>query len=703
MPFPTADSGATSPVPDRSRAADPSRRRRAWPRFFARRHWRAIPELDVFDDEDARRFLRVARARGAVRHVHRLVIVVAALAAFLVAAIVLAIIGWRMYRGHWERLLEHDTGTLVIGAITCVVALVVVPLFTALLLRDHFIRVRLRDALATPGRCLACDHSLIGLEIPESRRLVCPVCSHPCVVDATVGASVPGGSTRSTIDAASVAKLELNLKHHRRRRRIRVAVIASAIILLFIVAPLAVHEVRIRRDAALARAEAPTSADVAALIAAHRPGATIATSPRVITLIERHASRVASLENAAWAARQGPYTVHYGYSLLTASESLAEPGTPQGAIDQSAFDSAREVLGELEALGAIAALRDIASEPVEVREVRNLTQLLVPTQLQFCRSSRQLARMLCARAILAIERGDVDTARLSLDWAGAIARACAAQPTLIEWLTASAIDSLILGVARQWLASVPSAAELDAIEAVLLRTPPMPSSEMAERIDGVFQATQLASMIEDLDSMRALRLFGVIDRSSSAGVRSPGGWRANREAIAAMIDHVCAARRLEPFERALPSALAPRPTFDGAGLAAFLCERLTKYPYSSDMEPALQRADAIALALERWRLAHGDYPVSIDALVPELLPRLPIDPWSGRPMRYRRVDPADDAHGRRYLIYVFGPDEIDDGGREPPPHYFWNPRPFYEPPHGFDAPLNRAQPVRRVPHDSDLQ
>lgn len=42
----------------------------------------------------------------------------------------------------------------------------------------------------------------------------------------------------------------------------------------------------------------------------------------------------------------------------------------------------------------------------------------------------------------------------------------------------------------------------------------------------------------------------------------------------------------------------------------------------------------IACALERYRIAHGTYPVSLDALVPDYLAKLPNSPITGKPMNY---------------------------------------------------------------------
>jgi hypothetical protein len=51
---------------------------------------------------------------------------------------------------------------------------------------------------------------------------------------------------------------------------------------------------------------------------------------------------------------------------------------------------------------------------------------------------------------------------------------------------------------------------------------------------------------------------------------------------------------------------------------------------------AMLRCAIAALALERFRLAHGRWPDSLAALVPQYIPRVPIDPYDGAPLRFRR-------------------------------------------------------------------
>jgi hypothetical protein len=64
----------------------------------------------------------------------------------------------------------------------------------------------------------------------------------------------------------------------------------------------------------------------------------------------------------------------------------------------------------------------------------------------------------------------------------------------------------------------------------------------------------------------------------------------------------------------------------------------------------------VAIALERYRLAHGEHPESLDALAPQFIANLPHDIINGQPLHYRRT-----ADGQ-FVLYSVGWNETDDGG-----------------------------------------
>ncbi len=83
--------------------------------------------------------------------------------------------------------------------------------------------------------------------------------------------------------------------------------------------------------------------------------------------------------------------------------------------------------------------------------------------------------------------------------------------------------------------------------------------------------------------------------------------------------------------------------------------------YSRATEAALRneterQMTLAAIALGRFRLAHGSLPQDLRELTPELLAQAPCDPMSGKALHYR---PGQDGG---FLLYSVGLDGIDDGG-----------------------------------------
>ena len=69
------------------------------------------------------------------------------------------------------------------------------------------------------------------------------------------------------------------------------------------------------------------------------------------------------------------------------------------------------------------------------------------------------------------------------------------------------------------------------------------------------------------------------------------------------------------------------------------------------------RAACAAIAVERFRMANGRLPDSLDELTPKWLDAVPADPFDDKPIRYRKL-------AKGYVTYSVGPDLKDDCGRE---------------------------------------
>lgn len=71
---------------------------------------------------------------------------------------------------------------------------------------------------------------------------------------------------------------------------------------------------------------------------------------------------------------------------------------------------------------------------------------------------------------------------------------------------------------------------------------------------------------------------------------------------------------------------------------------------------AIMLANRAGLACRLYKNRTGDYPQTLDELVPGLLKEVPIDPFTGKPLAYRR-------EGEGFIVYSLGSNEKDDGGR----------------------------------------
>jgi hypothetical protein len=103
--------------------------------------------------------------------------------------------------------------------------------------------------------------------------------------------------------------------------------------------------------------------------------------------------------------------------------------------------------------------------------------------------------------------------------------------------------------------------------------------------------------------------------------------------------------------------LSPEDREGKLSLAAASTESLDDFYNRSVVLHAQDKMAAIACALELHHRAKGNYPENLDALLPEFLPHLPVDPVTGQAFRYRTVPDGS------YLLYSLGFDREDHGGK----------------------------------------
>jgi hypothetical protein len=91
-------------------------------------------------------------------------------------------------------------------------------------------------------------------------------------------------------------------------------------------------------------------------------------------------------------------------------------------------------------------------------------------------------------------------------------------------------------------------------------------------------------------------------------------------------------------------------------IAALLLPTLHRIPVKAATGQVVADQAALGCALERYRLANGQFPEKLDALAPRFIAQLPHDPITGEPYKYRRADDG------RFVLYSVGWNEKDDGG-----------------------------------------
>ena len=289
-------------------------------------------------------------------------------------------------------------------------------------------------------------------------------------------------------------------------------------------------------------------------------------------------------------------------------------------------------------------------------------------------SFKKLSQALALKAGLDAEEGRPREAVDSLCAGLAVARSLDGEPILISQLVRFAAQAITASATERLLKRVtPADADMARLE-----------QEFLERgeVDELHRsmAVELCSALEIFTSPATqlpfvLNTAGVVG-GSAAGVPAPqriaftlygasGLLAADRDAYVDLMARYIQILRRPSWERLDPlqswEAELTRGTqfpLRGRILTRMLLPAVSRASAKEILQLAQMRCAATALAIERYRLAHGgQLPNGLPELVPGLLPGLPLDPYDGKPLRFRVL-----AQG--YVVYALGPDRDDDHGRE---------------------------------------
>ena len=266
-------------------------------------------------------------------------------------------------------------------------------------------------------------------------------------------------------------------------------------------------------------------------------------------------------------------------------------------------------------------------------------------QLSLIRGS---ARMLAARALYSASRGEGDEAA---DWCVVLCHFVRAFPgdNVLSCLVSIAVSNVACDTIRQcqeWAPSSPEkTSELMAALSELDSDTPVVRMLCGERVFGshIFLSGMAGGGISELPKFSGRPNYAAY-------------LEVFREAVAA-------SRKLFPESLTVMDEIAARyagkigPRYTFSIFARMVVPALASSFVKAARQQAEIRVTFTSLAVRRARMDDGQFPASPEALVPEYLQELPLDPFTGNPLQYHLDDEG-------CLIYSVGDDGVDNGGTE---------------------------------------
>ena len=278
-------------------------------------------------------------------------------------------------------------------------------------------------------------------------------------------------------------------------------------------------------------------------------------------------------------------------------------------------------------------------------------------------------RILRLRASAALVAGDNEAALADLRLALRLADYARQQPWVMqaESRLTGLVDTLQPlwegVVAHRWNEQQLGAmqAQLEALDLLsdyplTVRNDAVALSSFVERFIPTSSATPRAVPLMAPEDAGALRLLRFV---------YPTGWSLQDQAAIHQFHLQTTSQYLDPNARRIVGQRhgAPRGLFASSDpfFPIFMTPKAWQmFDDASESFPFAQTAvdlATLACALERYRLANGEFAATLDALVPRFAAKLPHDVITGEPLKYRRTG------GGGFVLYSVGFNKTDDGGK----------------------------------------
>ncbi len=326
----------------------------------------------------------------------------------------------------------------------------------------------------------------------------------------------------------------------------------------------------------------------------------------------------------------------------------------------------KELANAREALTIAGKLADMPRGRHQIHYERNPITTLLPDQQE----SRRIMSLLVYEAMRQSQRGDSKKALTMCRAALNAARSIGDEPIYISQLIRIAgIIMACQAIERTLGQGEPPAEDLSALQKLLEEEDNFPGLLAATRgeralMHKVFEAIERGEIsVGELEGLHQggsqshqlkntlISLWYGMDTREDHSLFLSLITRYIKNAQLPMHEQAAADQALDEEVRA---RLVPNP-MSTAIITRLLMPAITKVGDAFRRKHAYLRCAIVTLAAERYRHEKKTWPDNIDQLCPQFLDAVPLDPYDGKPVRYRRIKDG-------VIIYSIGQDVTDNGG-----------------------------------------
>jgi len=316
------------------------------------------------------------------------------------------------------------------------------------------------------------------------------------------------------------------------------------------------------------------------------------------------------------------------------------------------------------AAGALAEARKLVDLPLGRYPITYSVDWL-GTLMPHVQDARLVAALLSNDALLLAQDKDADGALASCRGTLNAGRSVGDEPSTLPQLVRIACRAIATRQAERVLAQgEPSEGALKQFHLLLEKEESEPLLLIAIRgeragMDRLMEAVQSGKVkISARDLFVTARFTGQSAPSLGDDLRlwTPGSAKSQRAAMLRYMNRYVELAKLLPEQQQAPFRQLEATTKDQPVLVRLLVPTLSKISDAARRSQAQLRCAIVAVAAERYRLAKGRWPGTLDLLKEAgYIREAPSDPY-GQPLRWLRLDDG-------FEVYSIGPDGEDNGGK----------------------------------------